>query len=254
MKHLPTLFRHELRVLLVAPSTYVAGVLALFIMGFFYFYVVIETAVREQETPPSELFFGTFWIPVLLIVPMLTMRSIAEERRLGTLQTLMTTPVSAAEVVTSKFLAAYTFYIVLWACAGAYPLIAASVLGRETAGHVLLEPGPLLGGYAFVCLTGTLFVAVGIFSSSLTRSQLVAGMLSFSVIFLLIVGVLAVKAVGSNMEALPLLTDEGLGYIQIFEHFEDFTRGVIDTRPVVYYLSGTVLVLALSTLVVESRA
>lgn len=252
MKHLPTLFRHELRVLLISPSTYVAGVLALTLMGLFYYYIVIETALREQETPPTELFFATFWIPVLLIVPMLTMKSIAEERRLGTLQTLMTTPVSAAEVVAGKFLATYTFYIVLWACAAAYPVIAAWVLGWDGSGQVLLEAGALLGGYAFVCLTGTLFIAVGIFCSSLTRSQLVAGMLSFTIIFLLIIGVLAVNAV--DVEALPLLSAEGLGYIQIFAHFEDFTRGVIDTRPIVYYLSGTLLVLGLSTLIVESRA
>ncbi len=254
MKHLPTLFIHEVRALLITPSTYVAAVLALFIMGFFYFYVLIQTAVAEQENPPTELFFSTFWIPVLLIVPMLTMKSIAEERRQGTLQTLMTTPVNAGEVILSKFLAAYVFYIGVWALAIAFPLLATWSLGKESVGAVLLDAGPLLGGYAFVLLTGTLFVASGIFSSSLTRSQLVAGMLSFSIIFILIVGVMAIKVISADMDGMTVFSPEGLSYFQVFEHFEDFTRGVIDTRPVIYYLSGTALVLGLSTLIVESRA
>lgn len=252
MSHLPTLLWHELRVLFVSASTYIAAILALVMMGFFYFFTIIQLVAADQESPPGELFFSTFWVPVLLVVPMLTMKSIAEERRLGTLQTLLTTSVSAGEVVLSKFFAAYIFYILVWLAALAFPLIAAQVLSQDGIRSLLLDPGPLLGGYAFVFLTGALFIAVGIFSSSLTRSQLVAGMLTFSITFLLIIGVMALQLLNLSGEA-EVLAAPALSYLQIFNHFEDFIRGVVDTRPVIYYLSGTALVLGLAVLSVEAR-
>src|SRR5690606_6062715 len=182
MRKLPILLRHEMRSLLISPAAYIAAVLALLLMGLFFLMTLFAISNSTQNQQPATLFFSTFWVPALLIVPMLTMKSLAEERRLGTLETLMTTPVNASEVVFSKFLAAYLFYLAVWGIASAYPWIASLIIDQPDITKRLLDPGSLIGGYSFIALTGSLFVAVGIFSSSLTRSQLVAGMLSFSII------------------------------------------------------------------------
>lgn len=254
MKLLWVLIRHELKTLWISPATYIAAVLALLIMGFLYLATLFSLAGDEQEALPPTLFLSTFWVPVLLIVPMLTMRSLAEERRLGTLESLMITPVSAFAIVFSKFAAAYTFYMLVWLATLSFPWITAEILEQPDMRDRLLDPGSLIGGYFFIALSGSLFIAVGIFASSLTRSQLVAGMLSFSIIFLMIIGVAAlrlIEAQGSDWAPLPV---QWLEYLQIFQHFEDFSRGVVDTRPVVYYLSGTAVMLGISSLIVQSKA
>lgn len=254
MKHFSTLLRHEIKVLWISPSTYIAAVLALLIMGFLYMATLFTLIAEEQEMMPPTLFLSTFWVPALLIVPMLTMRSLADERRLGTLESLMTTPVNCGEVVLSKFLAAYGFYMTVWLIALAYPWITAQVLQQPDLSDRLLDPGAILGGYLFIALSGSLFVAVGIFASSLTRSQLVAGMLSFSIIFLLIVGIAALRLIqtqGLEWDGMPMVM---MNYLQIFQHFDDFSRGIIDTRPLAYYLSGTALILGLGILVIESKS
>lgn len=254
MRHFFALLRHEIRALLIAPATYIAGVLALTILGLLFFWTLLMLVQSEQRVPPAEIFFGFFWVPVLLVVPMLTMRSLAEERRLGTLETLMTTPVRAWAVVLSKFGAAYAFYCGVWALSLAYPVLATVILDRPDLTARLLDPSALVGGYLFICITGTLFVAVGIFASSLTRSLLVSGMLSFSILFLLIVGVTVLGYLNLGLGQVQRLPAELVDYWQVFDHYQDFVRGMIDTRPVVYYGSGTLLVLGLATLVVESKA
>jgi ABC-2 type transport system permease protein len=253
MKSFTVLLRQELHALWINPATYLAAVLALVMMGFFHYYTIATFAEAPQTMMPSALFFRFFLFPVVLLVPMLTMKSIAEERRLGTLETLMTTPVGASAVVLSKFGAAYLFYLALWGLALLFPLIAVWLLPQADVRDLLLDPGSLLGGYFFIATSGLLFVAIGIFTSSLTRSQLVAGMLSFSIIFLLIIGITAFDYLAPNLGGWEGLSGESLAYLQIFDHFEDAIDGMIDSRPVVYYLSGTALVLGLATISVEAR-
>jgi ABC-2 type transport system permease protein len=248
-----TLIRNEIRVLFYAPSTYLAMVLSLSMMGFFYFLTLLTVSSEEQEQFPATLYFSLFWVPVLLIVPMLTMRSLAEERRLGTIETLLTAPIRPSQVVIAKFFAAYLFYLLVWGLSIAYPLITALIVDQPEVTDRLFHLGSLLGGYLFIAASGALFVSIGIFTSSLTRSQLVAGMLSFSILFMIIVGVAAIRLLNVDFGESSLLSDSVITYFQVFDHFEDFSRGLIDTRPFVYYLSSTVAVLGLSILVVESK-
>lgn len=247
------LTRHELRSLYHAPSTYLAMVLSLILMGFFYYLTLLSVSAEDQEQMPATIFFSLFWVPVLLIVPMLTMRSFAEERRQGTIETLLTAPIRPAHLVGAKFFAAYTFYLLVWALSLLYPLIAALVLRDPATTARFFDAGSLLGGMAFIAVSGTLFISIGIFTSSLTRSQLVAGMLSFSILFMLIVGVAAISLTPFNPAESLLLNDALLAYFQVFDHFEDFSRGMLDSRPVIYYLSCTLAILGLSVLVVESK-
>jgi len=195
------------------------------------------------------VFFQIFWFPVLFMVPLLTMKCLAEERRLGTIETLLTTPVTTTEVVLGKYGAAYLLYLALWGSTGGFFYI----LHRFAGDLRFMDPGPLLGGYAFIAVSGLLFVAVGVFASSLSRNQAVAGILGFTMLFGLIFGLgLIQNATWLDREVLDPVR-EVVDYAQIIRHREDFTRGVIDTRQLLFYLSGTVLALIFSILSVEAK-
>ena len=250
MRHYWHLLMHELRVLAIAPATYVAAVLFLLLEGLFYLGVLREYALAPQEGPPAAMFFQLFWVPVFFMVPLLTMRSLAEERRQGTLESLMTTPVTALEVVLAKFLAAYLYYAGLWLLTLGFPWLVGKALDSPLVTERLFDSGPLLGGYLFTLTSGLLFVAVGIFASSLTRSQLVAGLLAFSILFMLILGPHVL--LGGNQPWLAWL-EAPLEYFHLFRHLEDFSRGMIDTRPFFYYGTNALCLLGLATLVVESK-
>ena len=251
MKHFFSLLKHELRTLFFAPASYTAGFIFLMLMGFIYLLILEEFSLKAQDVLPAEMFFQLFWIPVFFMVPLITMKSFAEERRMGTLETLMTTPVTAFEVVMSKFLASYLLYCLLWALTMGFPLLVSFTLDSPTIMAPLLDLPTFSGSYLFVFTSGLLFIAIGILSSSLTRSQLVAGMLCFFILFFLILGSPAL--ISQSAAWLPWLKPS-LDYFHIFEQLEDFSRGIIDTRPLFYYLSLTALVLGVSTLVVESKA
>lgn len=251
MRHFWHLLTHELRVLALAPATYVAAVLFLTLEGLFFLGVLSEYAAAPQDGPPAAMFFQLFWVPVFFMVPLLTMRSLAEERRQGTLESLMTTPVTALEVVVAKFLAAYLFYVLLWTLTLGYPWLVDRALDSPLVTERLLDPGPLWGGYLFTFTSGLLFVAVGIFASSLTRSQLVAGLLAFSILFILILGPHVL--LGGKQPWLSWL-EAPLEYFHLFRHLEDFSRGVVDSRPFFYYGTNALCLLGLATLVVESKA
>jgi ABC-2 type transport system permease protein len=195
-------------------------------MGFVFAGILDEYTRMPQEAAPAVKFFELFWIPVFFMVPLLTMKSLAEERRLGTLETLLTTPVTTAEVVLGKFGAAYFLYLVLWAFTGAFHY----VLHHYAHDTRFLDPGPLIGGYTFIAVSGLLYVAIGILASALTRNQAVAGILCFTILF------------KSTVESL-----------QVFVHLEDFTHGVIDTRQIFFYVTGAILALIFSILGVEAK-
>lgn len=120
MKHYLTLLSHEVRMLLVNPSTYIAAVMFLGVMGFMFTGILESYSKTPQDTSPAHVFFSIFWFPVLFIVPLLTMKCLAEERRLGTIETLLTTPVTTTEVVLAKYSAAYLLYVSLWASTGGF--------------------------------------------------------------------------------------------------------------------------------------
>jgi ABC-2 type transport system permease protein len=249
MRHFFTILSHEVRALLFNPSTYVAAVLFLAVMGFIFAGILDAYSRAPQESPPAAVFFQLFWIPVFFMVPLLTMKSLAEERRLGTLETLLTTPVNTTEVVLGKFGAAYLLYLVMWACTGGFHY----VLHHYARDTRLLDAGPLIGGYAFIALSGLLFIAIGVLSSALTRSQSVAGILCFTLLFGLIIGL---RFLGDSalLQQETFVSAKGtVESLQIFGHLEDFTNGVIDTRQVFFYLTGAVLALIFSVLGVEAK-
>ncbi|HWA26736.1 MAG TPA: ABC transporter permease [Lacunisphaera sp.] len=249
MRHYFTILSHEIRSLLYNPSTYVAAVLFLLVMGFIFVGILADYSNAPQETPPAAVFFKAFFVPVFFMVPLLTMKSFAEERRLGTLETLLTAPVSTAEVVLGKFSAAYLFYLALWGSTLGFHYIL-QIYARDVR---YLDSGPLIGGYLFIAVSGLLFIAVGILASAVTRNQAVAGILSFTILLGLVGGL-------SLVSELPALNTELLSpvksaaeMLRIPGHVDDFTHGIVDTRQVFFYLTGSILALIFSVLGVEAK-
>ncbi|MEO6246267.1 MAG: ABC transporter permease subunit [Opitutaceae bacterium] len=249
MKHFPTLLSHEIRMLLVSPATYVAATLFLAFMGFIFTQILEMYSGTPQEASPANVFFQLFWLPACVMVPLLTMKCLAEERRLGTIETLLTTPVTTTEVVLAKFGAAYLLYAALWGSTGGFFYI----LKKFSGDARFLDSGPLLGGFLFIAISGLFFVAIGVFASSLTRNQSVAAIISLVLLGTLIIG-------GNALSDLPWISQGPfqtaksiIDYAHVFAHRDDFTRGVIDTRHVLFYVSGTVLALIFSILSVETK-
>lgn len=240
--------------LLISPSTYVAGVLFLCLMGFLYWAILRGMVNSPSETLPTVQFFGVFWIPVFFVVPLLTMRSVAGERSIGTLDTLMTTPTSRIAVVLSKFSGAYIFYMLLWTLTLGFPFITSQLFPQAASTGALMDSASLYGSFLFLAISGVLFISIGIFASSVTRSQLVAGMLCFTTLFVVIVGGNQLGNISNSANDLAGWLNATVSYLQIFEHLDDFSRGIIDTRPFFYYASTGILLLGLSTLVIEAKA
>jgi ABC-2 type transport system permease protein len=249
MRHYFTILSQEIRSLLYSASTYIAAVLFLLVMGFIFTNLLDVYTKAPQESPPAVMFFQIYWFPVLFMVPLLTMKAFAAERRQGTLETLLTSPVSTAEVVLGKFTAAYIFYLLLWGSTLGFHYIL-QVYARDVR---YLDPGPLVGGYLFIAVSGLLFIAIGIFASALTRSHEVAGILCCSMLIGIILGL-------SYLADLPVLNQEALhpakvalDALQIAQHLDDFTHGVIDTSQIIFYVSGATLALIFSILGVEAK-
>lgn len=249
MRHFLTLLRNEIWRLLISPSTYIAGFLFLLVMGFLFQWMLRLYTSDPQDETPSTLFFGSFFIPVFFMVPLLTMRSIADERSSGTIENLLTTPVTITEIVLAKFAASYLYYCSLWIITASFHIIFFTYAQQDT----IIDPYPLIGGYAYIFLSGLLFLSLGIFASSLTKSQLVSGILSFTLVFGFIV-------IGSNIEDLSVLAADQTHWIRQFsDHIDalqqmgDFSSGIIDTRAVVLYLSSSLTFLFLSVLAIEYR-
>jgi ABC-2 type transport system permease protein len=249
MKHFATLLSHEVRMLLVSPATYFAATLFLGFMGFIFSNILDSYSGAAQETSPAYVFFYLFWLPVCVMVPLLTMKCLAEERRLGTIETLLTTPVTTAEVVLAKFGAAYLLYLALWASTGGFFYI----LHRFSADPRFLDLGPMIGGYVFIAVSGLFFVAIGVFTSSLTRNQSVAAILSAVLLALLIVGTHSIGDSAWLQQDIFKTAKTAADYADVFTHRDDFTRGIIDTRQLLFYFSGTVVMLIFSILGVEAK-
>jgi ABC-2 type transport system permease protein len=243
-----TLTRRELAGFFLSLSGYIIIAAALFLMGYSF---VIILGKLQQPMPMSmsvtELFYITpfFWLLLLLTTPVITMRLFALEKFSGTFETLMTTPVSDFQVVAAKFTAAVMFYALMW-----LPLLGCLLVVQHYAGGTAVMDGGVIGGsYLGILLLGGLFISLGCCASALTRSQVIAAMISLAFsasVFLL--GYLA-----SQLPAQETWQSQVLGCFALFEQMHDFARGVVDTRSVVLLVSLTLFFLFLTLRIVESR-
>ena len=229
------LARKEMAGYFFSPMAYVIGGLFLLSSGLWFFHHIF---VPGQEASLRALFEAMGYLMVFA-VPLLTMRSVSEEFRSGTIETLMTAPITDAEVICGKFLGVMCFYLVLLGCTGVF-LLLMFLYGQP-------DPGVAVSGYLGMVLLGATYSAVGIFASTLTRYQLVAAIVA--------VAILAIFTI--LMQVLVVHGAEPLNYIaarlNAMTYFKDFSRGILDTRGLVYFISTTGLMLFLSVKTLESR-
>ena len=180
------------------------------------------------------------------------MRSIAEEKNQSTLQTLFSAPIPKYAIVLSKFFAAYLLYVILWLFTLYFPIITYNFLPDNLSNASLVDSSAILGSLLFILLSGILFIAIGIFTSSLTRSQLVAAMLCFTFLFIICIGGQQLEYATYNYFAQGSFFFESIQYVNVIRHFEDFSLGILDTRPFVFYLSISILLLSLTVNMIDS--
>ena len=251
MKRFLILLRYQIWQMTISPSTYIAAILFLGFMGLIYLFALVDVSRTASDNSPIANFLSVFWVPVLFMVPLLTMRTLADERRAGTLEALMTTPVTAWQIVFAKFLACYLFYILLWVITFIYPIISRVYLPQVASDARFFDLLQIGSGYLFIASSGAMYIAVGIFASAMTRTTLVAGMLSFCILFLTIIG-------AGLMEKFPLpesfaWLSSPAEYMQTFKQFDDFISSLWDTRPFFFYISTAIVLLAITSLVTESK-
>jgi ABC-2 type transport system permease protein len=241
MSPILTIARREFRSYFDSPLAYVVICLSFLGLGLMFF-----------------LFRGGFWqvdqatlrnvfeyVPVglsLLVVPVVTMRLMAEEKRSGTLEMLITLPVKDSDVILGKYLGALGLVLTLVLATLAYPFI----MFKWPWNLGPLDMGPVMSGYFGLILFAAASVAIGLLVSSLTDSQAVAFFVTFFVL-------VALWFVGSVADTLPGTLGNTLSYVSFQTRLGGFTRGLIDTRDVVYFVSITALALVVTFRALERR-
>lgn len=239
MRNILAMTQRELAAFFYSPIAYV--VLFAFTLMVGMLFVVLTDNFGPGNEASLRLTFN--WLPLLLCmtVPVLTMRLMSEEYRSGTIESLMTAPVSDAEVIIGKFLGAFLVYAVMLAATVFYVVLLA-VYGDP-------DYGMLAGGYFGLLLIGSLFCAIGLFFSSITRNQIIAALLG--AFFLLLITILAWIIVQST--EVSGLTRTVLQMVSVMDRYQYFNRGLVDLNNLVFFGGGTVFFLFLAVKVVESR-
>jgi ABC-2 type transport system permease protein len=241
-----TLLRRELGTFFLSLTGYVIIAAVALIVGSTFVMLIHNMGTKPFAMPVTQLFFNSFmyWLLVILVAPAITMRLFALEKASGTFETLMTTSVGDLQVVAAKFSAAIFFYMVTW-----LPTLAGLVIIQRFTNQPKLDLGVVGGMYLGIFLSGCLFLSIGCLASALTKSQMVAAVVSLAVgVILFVLAYMAQVLPGAAASA-----TDALYYFNLFKHMEDFTRGVVDTRTVIFYASATFLFLFLTLRVVESR-
>ncbi|MCC6129611.1 MAG: ABC transporter permease [Acidobacteria bacterium] len=242
MKPFFAIVRREFLSYFFSPLAYVVLTASLVMNGILFSGLL--QALNSPETPRSmfwSLYFTNvfFWIFIMAQSMIIAMRLLAEERKSGSIEALLTAPVSEAVVVAGKFTGGWFFLLFLWLPTILYPVL----LSRFGA----VDVGPVASGYLGMALVGALFVSAGTFASAITKNQIVAAIVGFVfIICTFFVGVF------QSFVNDPEMRDR-LSYLNLLEHMDDFSRGIVDTRRLVYTLSMVVFFLFLSTRALEAN-
>ncbi|HEX9896769.1 MAG TPA: ABC transporter permease subunit [Dehalococcoidales bacterium] len=234
MRNIILIASKELRSYLTSPMAYIVVCIFLLLSGFFFQQYLTNTSFDDTSLqgfidPLSVIGVQTGGnVLLLLFAVVLTMRTLAEEKKLGTWELLLTSPVRDSEVILGKFLGSLGILIIMLVLTLLYPILLI-ILGDP-------DMGPMWTSYLGLFLLGSTALAVGIFASSLTSNQIVAAVVSGAILFgLWVIGFIASSA--------PQAMQQVLNYLSISYHSVSFESGIIDTRDIVYYLSITALFL-----------
>jgi len=251
MQKILAIWQREMKAYFVSPIAYVVLTVFLFLSGFFF--ITILSAVIQQSMMQGQFgqgaqpvdvpgivtrsYFGTMSVVLLFMIPMLTMGLYAEEKKRGTIELLLTTPVSNVQALLGKYLASVSFLFIMYLVSG-LPVAALFKYGQP-------EWKPILGGYLGLFLYGTALLAVGLFISTLTENQIVSVVITFGVILVLWL----IESFSTSAEG---VAKDVLSYLSVIGHLDDFIKGVIDTSHVIFYLSFAFLGLFLTYRSLES--
>jgi len=233
MNSILTILKKELRGYFYSPVAYIVIVVFLAITGWFFtsnLFVIGLVSMRGA--------FDIIPFILLFFIPAITMRTFSEEKKSGTIELLLTKPITDMEIVLGKFLATFVFTVFTLIPTLVY-LISLSLLGP-------IDLGSILSAYIGILLTCGIYISIGLFASSLTENQVVAFIVSFLAIFILFV-------LNKILVFLPVSLASFLEYISTDYHYMSFSRGVIDTRSLIYFLSGISIFLLLTRASLEKR-
>ena len=255
MNKILAIFERELKSYFVSPVAYV--VIALFVgLSGIFFYLMLSSFVQrcyemdlyvqqwQQMAPPMNVhewvirpFFGNISLFALMILPLITMKLFAEEKKTGTIELLQTSPITNFQLIAGKYAASLVLYLLIIAITFIYMLF---LFAYGTP-----EIGQILSGYLGMVLLGSSYLAIGTLFSTLTDNQIIAA-----------VSTIAMILIFWTLGWLSSFLDPGLGAVMsqlsLIEHFDDFAKGVIDSKNTIFYLSFIIMNLFLSFVSIES--
>lgn len=257
MKNTYYIMKKELKSYFSSPVAYIVAGIFLSISGYFFYNILTFftfVSLQYQQSPYAYMMrninmndylihplYSNLGVILLFVIPMITMRALAEEKKLGTVELLYTSPLRISEIIAGKFLAAFVVFLVILIPTIEYPIVL-MIWGAPSP-----EIGPIITTYIGIILLGASFIAVGLFASSVTENQMVAGSLAFGILLLLFVLGWAKQSAGSVL-------GEILGYISLVEeHYQNFLKGMIDSKDLVYYFTFIFFGLFLAHRSLESR-
>ena len=220
------ILRRELNAYFTSPIAYIVCALFLVFSGFLFFSTFFLAGRAELRS-----FFETLPLVFSFFIPALTMRIFSEEQRSGSMETLMTLPVTDMDVVLGKYLASFISSVVLLVPTLFY-VIACCVFGKPDA-------GPLIGGYLGAVFLAAAFSAIGVFASSLTKNQILAFFIGFAICIVL-------SLISMFGMLLPGPVVAFTTFISATSHFNSISRGIIDSRDIIYFVSLTALFFVLT--------
>ncbi len=235
MKNVWTITVRELKALFVSPIAYVVSAMFLVAMGYLFAAILANTREASMRATFNNMIFV-----LLIMAPALTMKLLAEEQRMGTIELLLTSPVHDWQVVLGKFLGGLILYTVMFLGPTLYYVLILQVFGPP-------DYGPVLTGYLGLLLLGAAYLAIGVFASSLTQNQVIAFFVALVILLLLWIADAASVVFGVGA------VSDVMTYIALPRHFNDLFRGVIDTTDIVYALSVVAVSLFGATQVLQTR-
>ena len=233
MNHAITIAKKELKTFFLSPLAYIVLVVTIAIFNAFFFMIIDE----NREASLRDI-FKVMEFMFVFIIPLLTMKLFSEEKAAGTMEFLMTNPITNTAIVLGKYLGSLVFFTALIAVTFLYYVII------EYFGSP--DRWAVMSGYLGIWLEGAFFIAIGLWTSSLTRSQIIAAITSYLIIFALYFSISLMKYLNGPLAGF-------IRYFGTWSHAENFAVGLITTSDVIYYLSGIVLFLILTRLNIENR-
>jgi len=234
MRQVPHILKKEFRTYFVSPIAYIVISIFLIVTGWFFFSTFFLFNQADLRN-----FFSLLPVVFAFVVPAVTMRLFSEELNVGSYEILLTMPVTYREVVLGKFLASVAFVTAMLLPTLAYP-VTITFLGD-------LDWGPVAGGYVGAILLGASFSAVGLFASSLTRNQIVAFIVGVAICFALVL-------IDKILFFLPTPLVGVLEYLGADYHFENISKGILDSRDIIYFLSVIFISLYATHLAMEEKS